>query len=332
MQVTDAIELLETLGAVNIRERNRGSQGTEIHCDCITSITGHKQKDGNSASFNADTELYSCFSCGAAFNVAQLLFTAGEAYSIGDAIDKARRWTDRPIENWDSSEIIAMLSDDKSDPLIQPEIDSVAAFAYKNMGHSYLTNPIADGGRGVPAKFWREMGIHYHTPSDCIRWPVIDHRGRAIGYIDRPLAYKRYINSEGLKKSKVLYGFTMAQAAIRRGDFDYVWVVEGPGDVVALHALGYYNAVAMLGCRPSREQVYLLSLLSDKILIGLDNDEAGWQGADRLAKMCEGKMSKIWFGGYAEDDHDAGGFDQAQAHSFYENRMTPLQRQMEKLF
>jgi hypothetical protein len=330
MQVSDAIELLESLGAVNVRERDRGREGVEIHCDCITSITGHVQKSGNSASFNAATELYSCFSCGAAFNVAQLLMSAGQAYSIGDALDKAKRWTDRPLENWDSSAVLAILAG-KADPLVQPEIDSVAAFAYKNVGHSYLTMPIEQGGRGVPAKFWKEMGVHYHPPTDVIRWPVIDHRGRAIGYIDRSLAYKRYINSEGLKKSKVLYGFTMAKAAIRRGDFDFIWVVEGPGDVVALHALGFYNVVALLGCRPSKEQMYLLTLLTNQILIGLDNDEAGWEGATRLAKMAESKMSNIWFGGYAEDDHDAGGFNEATALAFIDNRVTPLQRAVAKL-
>lgn len=331
MQVRDAVELLESLGAVNVRERDRGRQGVEIHCDCITSITGHRQKSGNSASFNADTELYSCFSCGAAFNVAQLLFAAGQAYSIGDAIEKALRWTDRPIENWDTSLLRAKLRGEVDDPLHQPEIDSVAAFAHRNTGHSYLTLPIEQGGRGVPAKFWREMGIHYYPPGDCIRWPVADHKGRMVGYIDRPLTYKRYVNSEGLKKSKVLYGFTLAQAAIKRGDFDWVWVVEGPGDVVALHALGFYNVVALLGCRPSREQVYLLTLLADKLLIGLDNDEAGWEGADKLAKMAEGKFNKIWFGGYAEDDHDAGGFDLAAAKSYYENRLTPLQRKAARM-
>lgn len=329
------MELLQRLGAKNIRTRTKANGQTEIHCDCLSDITGHVQESGNSASLNIDKELFSCFSCGAGFNVPQLLLYSGEAFTWEDALKKARKYVDALPEVWTEISFNAVEYGDNKPEWWQPELNALEVMAFAKKGHTYLTKPKEEGGRGIEATFWRNMGVHFNPDVGAIRFPCVDHVGRLVGYIDRPfrpLGDNKYTNSPGPWRNFVLYGYFHALKAIKSGKFDYIIVVEGPGDVIALHSMGFTNVVATLGVKCSQFQVDLLAKITTKVLLGFDNDKYGYVATDRFLKMAEGKFKNIKIGSYFAAIHDPGDLaGNPEALDYFINAaITPIEREIQR--
>ncbi|MCS7067386.1 MAG: DNA primase [Meiothermus sp.] len=113
-----------------------------------------------------------------------------------------------------------------------------------------------------------------------ITFPIHDALGRIVAFTARALAKDdnpKYLNSPEtalFKKSLLLYGYPQARAAIRaRGR---AVVVEGLFDVIALHQMGFSEAVAVLGSSLSAEQAHLLKRAdAAELYLAFDADEAG---------------------------------------------------------
>ncbi|MCX7783710.1 MAG: DNA primase [Meiothermus sp.] len=113
-----------------------------------------------------------------------------------------------------------------------------------------------------------------------ITFPIQDPLGRIVAFTARALAKDdnpKYLNSPEttlFKKSLLLYGYPQARAAIReRGR---AVVVEGLFDVIALHQMGFSEAVAVLGSSLSNEQAHLLKRAdAAELHLAFDADEAG---------------------------------------------------------
>ncbi len=126
---------------------------------------------------------------------------------------------------------------------------------------------------------------------DRVLFPIMDIRGRVTGFGGRILPDSKslievdpgglppppkYLNSpESLlfQKSRLVFGLYQAQKHIREADA--VILVEGYFDVVALHAAGFQNAVALCGTSLTQEHLRQLRRLASKIILLLDSDEAG---------------------------------------------------------
>lgn len=323
MEIDAAIALLTDLGAENIQVRTKSNGTTEVHCDCLQEITGHSQKDGNSASFNIDKELYNCFSCGAAFNVPQLLFRGGKALHLSQALEISKKYTDYIPTEYKFKAVEAVYGEPK-DPLLQAECDPIEALAWRNKGCDYLTKPVSEGGRGVPAAYWRELLVHYHPTLGVVRFPCLDHLGRLVGWIDRHFGgAMKYTNSTGLEKSKILYGYVFAERALRANKGGRLLVVEGPGDVAKLHSLGCYSVVATLGVSFSKWQILLLSRLADEIVVAYDSDSAGRSASYKLSAYAQKHFKRVWLGHYPSGIKDPGEFGEGDLEAFMSSLYTP---------
>ncbi|PZA08358.1 MULTISPECIES: DNA primase [unclassified Meiothermus] len=113
-----------------------------------------------------------------------------------------------------------------------------------------------------------------------ITFPIQDPLGRTVAFTARTLGKEdgpKYLNSPEtplFKKSLLLYGFPQARPSLReRGR---AIVVEGLFDVIALHQMGFTEAVAVLGSGLSPEQGLLLKRHEVReIYLSFDADEAG---------------------------------------------------------
>jgi DNA primase len=132
-------------------------------------------------------------------------------------------------------------------------------------------------------------GASYDRFRDRVMFPIEDQRGRVVGFGGRTLgaARAKYLNTPetpAFHKSELLYGLSLARAAIReRGT---VIVAEGYMDVIALAQGGFAHAVAPLGTAISEAQLALLWQLADEPLVCLDGDEAGLQAGHRLIERA----------------------------------------------
>ncbi|WP_027881724.1 DNA primase [Meiothermus rufus] len=112
-----------------------------------------------------------------------------------------------------------------------------------------------------------------------ITFPIQDPLGRTVAFTARALGDQqpKYLNSPEtawFKKSLLLYGYPQARTQIRAKQ--RAVVVEGLFDVIALHQLGFGEAVGVLGSSLSSEQAHLLKRAeAAELYLAFDADEAG---------------------------------------------------------
>ena len=137
----------------------------------------------------------------------------------------------------------------------------------------------------------KKDGTYYERFRDRIIFPIRNKTGKVIGFGGRALndepSIPKYINSpESLiyQKGKNFYGLDKAYNNIR--EKDSAIVVEGYTDLIALHNIGFLNAVATLGTAITKEQVSLLKKLTSNIITLFDGDEAGIKAAQRAMEVA----------------------------------------------
>ena len=104
----------------------------------------------------------------------------------------------------------------------------------------------------------------------------------------------KYLNSpesEIFKKSSELYGLNLAMKEIRKNDF--VYIVEGYMDVIAMNQGGVENVVAPLGnCADRKACCCIKTQLFSRAVLLFDGDEAGLKATEKGAYICEkGKLA-----------------------------------------
>jgi len=129
-----------------------------------------------------------------------------------------------------------------------------------------------------------DQGRRYDRFRNRIIFPIHDRRGRIIAFGGRILGSgePKYLNSPEtplFEKNRELYGFSLAQKAIRAAGFAIV--VEGYMDVVALAQFGMENAVATLGTATTPHHIQTLLRQTSRIVFCFDGDAAGRQAAWR---------------------------------------------------
>ena len=134
----------------------------------------------------------------------------------------------------------------------------------------------------------QKNGRIYDRFRNRLMFPIIDVRGNVIAFGGRVLddSKPKYLNtSETLifNKRKNLFGLNFA----KKTKHDYMILVEGNIDVVALHQYGFDNAVASLGTSLTEEHAVLLSRYTEQVVLTYDSDEAGQRAAQRAIPMLE---------------------------------------------
>ncbi len=120
--------------------------------------------------------------------------------------------------------------------------------------------------------------------------PVYDETGRyLVGCAGRAFddGYKpKWRNSANFRAEKSLYNYWYAKSHIRNKR--KVILVEGPPDIWRLQEAGIYNGVALYKVDLSELQKIILEKSGAiKVIIALDNDKAGHEGAERIYQQLK---------------------------------------------
>lgn len=130
---------------------------------------------------------------------------------------------------------------------------------------------------------------HYDLLRNRLIFPICDEMGRTIAFGGRKLDPEdepKYINSPEspiFHKGSTIYGLDRARQTIKSTGMAIV--TEGYTDVIACHRAGITNAVATLGTAFTREHARKLGLLSTRVTLLFDGDEAGQKAADRAIEV-----------------------------------------------
>lgn len=129
-----------------------------------------------------------------------------------------------------------------------------------------------------------EQGRHYDRFRDRLMFPIRDKRGRTLGFGGRILGEgtPKYLNSPEtpvFHKGQELYG--LYEARQQHTKLDFLLIVEGYMDVIALAQQGISQAVATLGTATTTHQLTALLKQSRKLIFCFDGDRAGKAAAWR---------------------------------------------------
>ncbi len=120
----------------------------------------------------------------------------------------------------------------------------------------------------------------YDMFSRRVTFPLWDKDGNIVGFSARIYRNEKdvskYMNSrdsELFKKGETLYNYHNAKDAAKREK--QIIVVEGFMDAIRVSSIGIKNVVALQGTALTQEQINLLKKLRVKVILCLDNDNAG---------------------------------------------------------
>ncbi len=125
---------------------------------------------------------------------------------------------------------------------------------------------------------------------DRLMFPIHNTKGKVIAFGGRAFDNKakaKYLNSSEspiFSKSRELYGLHHARKY--SSTMDYVLVVEGYMDVVALHQAGFTKVVATLGTATTPEHLKILARTTNTIVFCFDGDSAGRAAAWKALQVA----------------------------------------------
>ena len=279
----------------------------------------HSEKSG-SFSVNQDKGIYYCFGCGAkgdaiAFlqnfdkrSFTEVVLELANRYNVTIPVDpqekaeyerkltQKQKWLEvmavatafYQFQLQKSPQAIAYLRKRKT-----PE-DLIKSFqiGFAPAGWNHLVNHMGD--RHYPMPLLVEMGLakkrddgsHFDFFRDRLIIPICDEQGRVIAFNGRTMGddNPKYLHSPEtplFDKGKTLYGLDKAKSAIKSQDSAIV--VEGPFDVISLHANGIQNAIAALGTAFTQDHLRSIARHTESktIIFNFDSDNAGINATHR---------------------------------------------------
>ena len=152
---------------------------------------------------------------------------------------------------------------------------------------------IERAGLAIPS----EKGGHYDRFRNRIIFPIIDLKGRVLGFGARVLdsSLPKYINSPETpvySKGRNLYGLNFSKDAIRAKN--YALIVEGYLDFLIPYQDGAENIIATLGTALTTDQIKLLKRFARTVIMVYDPDEAGEAASLRNLDLFIGEDVNVY--------------------------------------
>lgn len=275
-------QMENTLKRLGIEPTN--FRGVEIQALCPAHEERTGKKDRNPSWYiNADTGAHICFSCGFRGSVVSLA-----AYLNKMEYEEAKTWLDL------KEDLDVMWERAKFKPTEEEqEYVEITEAALKG----FIAPPDnALRARGLTKESASKYEIHWGMNHDVWIIPVRDPiSGCLVGWQEKGFTSRYFKNyPPGMKKSNALFGYKQLQG-------NEVIVVESPLDVVRLSSIGIEGGVALFGASISELQLNLIRG-SRRIIMALDNDDAGHKENMRLLKLARQKQFELWFFNYDNID------------------------------
>lgn len=165
--------------------------------------------------------------------------------------------------------------------------------------------------------------------SNRIVFPILEHKKfkpKCVGMAYRGLRDEKpkYINDHNqcgqngqnpalngvFIKGNMLYGLAQAFKAIIKNNF--VFVVEGYFDVIAMHQSGFTNTVGLMGTSFTEEQIKEIRKVTNNVFLLLDSDNAGTNAMEKhITKLIKYDIRPVIcvIDGYKDPDEMCKAFD-----------------------
>ena len=282
----------------------------------------HKEKTP-SFTVNAEKQIYHCFGCGEGGNAFSFLMKINNM-TFPEAVRHLAGKLGVPLPSWeftpeeksrqDLRESLHRVNQLAADyyaktlrstagsagrgyldkRMIKPEIIETFRLGYAPEGWRNLRDHLQR--EKVPLKQAEQAGLLVsRKDGDCydrfrgrLMFPIEDINGNVIAFGGRIIGEgePKYLNSpesSAYVKGRNLYGLARAKNAIRRDD--YLIIVEGYFDLLALWNNGIPNVVATLGTALTREHVDLIKRYTGAVAVTFDTDAGGKAALERSMSL-----------------------------------------------
>lgn len=254
---TGTTDLSTVLVELGVAVKRVGEKEISGCCPVHLKRTGHHDKSP-SWSMNATTGLWICYSCGARGTLSGLVSElTGTEQSVLDV--------HAFLINAGLQRLYAV---DAEEP--QPEVDWVSYSRFGDVPEHLLAN------RQLDAHTARVFGIKWDDTNRCWVIPIVAPTGELMGWQSKKKGWVRNFPI-GVKKSHTLFG-------IERFRGTTAILVESPLDVVRLSIVAPHSGLATFGTQVSNTQLSLLSAVAHRVIVAMDNDEAGIEASKKLFK------------------------------------------------
>lgn len=286
MVAADLEQVLANLGM-----RLGRSTNTEVWALC----PGHDDTHPTSFSVNRDTGASFCFACG---------YRRGDLVALVVDVMKVDAWSAARWLRENGASLSARIE------RVRDRTPRSKGKAKTESGYSVESEFAVFGD--VPDKELKKRGLTREAVDHFeIRWdadageyiiPIKDSSGKLIGWQRRRKPRPKNYPKE-MKKSQYLFGayeFEGSRAII----------VESPLDAVRLWGEGYAGVVSTFGSWVSYTQMKTIQRLAKRVLIAMDDDEAGHTSTLELVKFFAHRVpTHVFDYSHAEDAKDPGDMD-----------------------
>jgi len=255
---TDIAYVLQTAGVEISRVGEKELTGK---CPVHIRTVGREDRSP-SWSINASTGLWICFSCGARGTLSALL----RELSGDDSISAQQFLINAGMQRLSDKE--------REAPDIPVLVDRDAFFGFERVSRTRCSK------RNLDPDTVHRFGIRWNTAHKSWAIPIISPLGQLQGWQEKKTGWVRNY-PVGVKKGLTLFGIERVRSST-------VVLVESPLDVVRFAGVfDKPNAVASFGATVSYEQCRLLTHIANRIVVAMDNDEAGRRASEYLYKSLD---------------------------------------------
>jgi len=278
-------EMKDTLTRLGIEYYSERGYEIQAACPAHKDRTGHEDRNP-SFYINADSGAFICFSCQ----------WKGNVYTLVNYVHRdvdANTWL-----NEGGGLSVRMERITRVVPNIQEQTHITESML------SAFTAPPEEAlkSRGLTKEAAESFDLLWDARNKNWIIPIRDVvTNKLLGWQEKGYDRRYFRNyPTGVQKSQALFGYGQYIS----GD---MIVVESPLDVVRLSSLGFTGGVATYGALVSSAQFNLIRG-GERVVIAMDNDEAGHKSSMSLYTLCREMDKEAWFFNYNRlDVKDIGG-------------------------
>lgn len=269
---TDLAGLLRSAG---VQIKSAGEREITGKCPVHVRVTGREDRSP-SWSINADSGLWICFSCGARGTLSMLM-----AELLG---------TD---SMWDVQTFIIQNTLNRLNApnhvQIEPPVDIDEFTRFERVSDKKCQS------KNLDPDLVYQYGVRWNPKNKSWAIPIISSSAELKGWQEKKSGWVRNFPI-GVEKSKTLFGIERFRAKT-------AVLVESPLDVVRFAAVfSAPQCLASFGAHVSDAQLDMLSHSADKVIIAMDNDEAGLLASQKIYKRLPHLRRGVWWWNYDGTD------------------------------
>lgn len=233
--------------------------GSELDTHYLVFCPFHYNKNTPACEIDKEKGLFLCFACGERGTLLDLVMRTTnrnyfEASRVISTAAKIIDFASRIEKDIQVKEEFTRFDSDLIDRLHKDLLESDRAINYFK-------------GRSIEIDAIKKFKLGYSPKQDMVTVPIYSHTDICVGFVGRSVEGKSFKNSTGLPRNKVLFNLNNVK-------FKDIVIVESSFDAIRLWQLNI-PAIATLGANIGKNQINLLNKYATRLILAMDQDEAG---------------------------------------------------------